>query len=148
MKGRLRRTVLLLILCIFFIYLVDIFTINPNVYSGNGNLGLLFLFPALIIFIFFAHSFWVTLGNLHLSSKSWKVIFLGSLFLLLLFCFLEYTFVLQLIDTLGGTPKIETSKIYRYPWVNQYTNTFFVNYFTFIMMITGVTLLRSIMRMK
>lgn len=148
MKRRLGRTVLLLILCVFFINLVDFFTINPNVYSGNGNLGLLVLFPALIIFMFFAHSFWVTSGYLHLSSKSWKVIFLGSLFLLLLFFFLEYRFVLMLIDSLGGTPKIETSRIYRYPWLNQYTNTFFVNYFTFSVMITGVALLRSFMRMK
>lgn len=144
----LRNTVFLLILCILFIYLVDLFTINHNVISGNGNLGLLFMFPALIIFLLFAYSIWICLANLQLPTKTWMFISFGSFFLLLLFCYLEYTFVLQLIDSLGGTPEIETSKIYRYSWLNQYTNTLFINFFTLSIFISGVVLLRSFLRLK
>lgn len=69
MKTWSNRTVLWLFLCIIFIYLVDLFTIMPSVTSGNGNVGLLFLLPALIVFFFFARSFWRILGSIQLKSN-------------------------------------------------------------------------------
>lgn len=50
MGGWSKGMTIWLALSILFIYLVDLFTVNPNVISGNGNLGLLFVFPALVIF--------------------------------------------------------------------------------------------------
>ncbi|MBM7694304.1 putative membrane protein [Peribacillus deserti] len=74
-----------LILCIVFIYLVDLFTVDPDVTSGNGNLGLLFVLPALFVFLLFASSFWNFLGRLEFKSNTWMKLGLGALALLLWF---------------------------------------------------------------
>lgn len=143
MKTWSNRTVLWLFLCIIFIYLVDVFTINPSVTSGNGNVGLLFLIPALIVFSLFARSFWRILGSIQLKSSTWVLIRFGGIILLLLFCFLEYHFTINLINKLGGAPGNESSRIYRYPWLNQYTNTVFINFYTLGLMVSGVTFIIS-----
>ncbi|MGI8385887.1 hypothetical protein [Robertmurraya sp. P23] len=143
MKTWSNRTVLWLFLCIIFIYLVDLFTIKPSVTSGNGNVGLLFLIPALIVFFLFARSFWRILGSIQLKSSTLVLIRFGGIILLLLFCFLEYNFTINLINNLGGAPGNESSRIYRYPWLNQYTNTVFINFYTLGLMVTGVIFIKS-----
>jgi hypothetical protein len=148
MKFWSRGTALWFILCFIFIYLVDLFTISPNVISGNGNLGLVFVVPALIVFLLLARSLWRALGKLELDSNTWMKIGMGALVLFVAFGFLEYKFFLNLINDLGGSSEIETSRIYRYPMLNQYTNTIFVNFYTLVMVITGVILLRWFFRRK
>ena len=133
-----------LILCIVFIYLVDLFTFKPNVISGNGNLGLLFVVPSSVLFLLFAKRLWKGLGMFEFISSLWMKIGCGAFALLLLFCFLEYKFVISLINNLGGTPNMASSRIYRYSWLNQYTNTIFINYYTLGIVATGVTLLKAI----
>ncbi|MBT2691715.1 hypothetical protein [Bacillus sp. ISL-55] len=113
-----RAIVWWLILSIVFIYLVDLFTFKPNVISGNGNLGLLFVVPALAFFILFARSLWEFLGALKLKSNTWMKIGWGAFAILLLLSILEYKLAIDLVNDLGGSPKIESSKIYRYPWLN------------------------------
>ncbi len=141
-----KPTVVWLLLSIVFLYLVGLFTIRPEVTSGNGNLGLIFVLLAVIIFLRFAKNLWKSLGTLVLQPRTWKFVSLGSLFVLLLASFLEYRYTLNLIDQLGGTPAQKSSRIYRYSWVNQYTNTLFINVYTFIMLISGVVFLHAILR--
>lgn len=135
-----------MIISLIFVYLVDLFTIKPNVISGNGNLGLLFVVPALVVFILLLRSLWKVLGTLNLQSITWRKIGSVALVLLLSFCFLEYKFVINLINNLGGTPEIPDSRIYRYPWLNQYTNTIFVNVYTLGILVSGVTFLKIIIK--
>ncbi|MBT2682312.1 hypothetical protein [Bacillus sp. ISL-37] len=135
-----------LILSVVFIYLVDLFTIKPDVISGNGNLGLLFVVPALALFILFVRSLWRYLGTLNLKSNTWMKIVWGAFAILLLLSFLQYKLAIDLVTDLGGSPKIESSKIYRYPWLNQYTNTLFINFYTLGIMTTGITILRIFIR--
>jgi hypothetical protein len=137
--------ILWLLLCIVFICLVDLFTFKPNVISGNGNLGLIFVVPALVLFLLFARSLWQGLGMLEVSSSLWMKTGWGAFSLFFLFCFLEYQFVIHLIASLGGSPEMVSSKIYRYPWLNQYTNTIFINFYTLSIMGTGVTVLKIIL---
>ncbi|WP_141434414.1 hypothetical protein [Bacillus sp. 03113] len=146
MKFMSKRVVLWLLMSIVFLYLVALFTTSPEVTSGNGNLGLVFVFPAVIIFLLFAKSIWRSLGILKLQPGTWKIVSLGSLFILLFCCFLEYQYTLNLIDQLGGTPAQESSRIYRYPWLNQYTNTLFINGYTFLILNSGVVFLYSILK--
>jgi hypothetical protein len=68
----------------------------------------------------------------------------GAFSLLLLFCFLEYKFVTSIIASLGGTPEVASSKICRYPWLNQYTNTIFINFYTLGIMATGAAFFKII----
>lgn len=143
-----KGTVFWFFLCFILIYLVDLFTVSPNVTSGNGNLGLVFVVPALVVFFLFARSFWRLLGRLELRSYTWMKITLWAIVFSLVFCFLEYKFTLNLINDLGGLPGKETSRIYRYPLLNQYTNTIFVNFYILGAIISGVTLLKFIFKEK
>ena len=135
-----------LILSVVFIYLVDLFTIKPHVISGNGNLGLLFVVPALAFFIMFVRSLWRYLGTLKFKSTTWMKIGWGAFAILLLLSFFEYKLAIDLVNDLGGSPKIASSKIYRYPWLNQYTNTLFINFYTLGIMATGTTILSIFIR--
>ncbi|WP_445491258.1 hypothetical protein [Niallia sp. 03133] len=142
------RTIAWLLLCIVFLYLVALFTTSPEVTSGNGNLGLIFVLLAVIIFILFAHYIWKSLRTIQLQPGTWKIISLGSLFVLLLCCLLEYQYTVNLIDHLGGPPGQESSRIYRYPWLNQYTNTLFLNGNTFVILNAGVIFVYSLLKKK
>ncbi|WP_158651531.1 hypothetical protein [Mesobacillus jeotgali] len=135
-----------LILSVVFIYLVDLFTIKPHVISGNGNLGLLFVVPALAFFIMFVRRLWIYLGTLKFKSNIWMKIGWGAFIILLLLSILEYKLAIDLINDLGGTPSIASSKIYRYPWLNQYTNTLFINFYTLGIMATGTSILSIFIR--
>lgn len=70
----------------------------------------------------------------------------GAFAILLLLSSLEYKLAIDLINDLGGTPSIVSSKIYRYPRLNQYTNTIFINFYTLGIMATGITILRTLIR--
>lgn len=146
MKSWFKSMVWWFVLSLVFIYLVNLFTFKPHVISGNGNLGLLFVGPALIIFAFFAISLWKGLGNLSLKSSTSIMIGFGAFALFILFCILEYKFAAELVNDLGGSPKEPASKIYRYPWLNQFTNTIFINFFTLGMLATGTTFLNILVK--
>ncbi|MBT2663352.1 hypothetical protein [Bacillus sp. ISL-45] len=146
MKSRVKSMVWWFGPSVVFIYLVDLFTFKPHVISGNGNLGLLFVGPALIIFIFFAISLWKGLGILKLKSSSTLLFGFGALALSIVFCILEYKFAADLVDHLGGSPKEPSSKIYRYPWLNQFTNTIFINFYTLGILATGLTFLKILVK--
>ncbi|NHM32110.1 hypothetical protein [Neobacillus terrae] len=139
-------TKILLLLSLISLYFIKSVTMSPKTISGNGNLGILFILPTVIIILLLAFKLWSDLDNLELSPKTLKYISVCSLFLLLLFCYLEYTYVLNLIDQLGGTPAQKTSRIYRFPWLNQYTNTLFFNFYTFIILISVVAGLYSVFK--
>ena len=141
-----RGTLWWFILCILFIYLVDLLTVHPNVTSGGGNLGLLFVIPAIVVFLLFAKSLWKTLGRIDLKLSTRKKLGWGALVLLLLFCYLEYRFTIGVIRDLGGSPEVVSSRIYRYSWLNQYTNTIFINYYTFSILVTIIGIAQALLR--
>jgi hypothetical protein len=145
-RFRSRALVWWLVLSIVFIYLVDLFTFKPNIISGNGNLGLLFVVLALAFFIMFVKSLWRYLGALELKVNTWLKIGLVAFAIFLLLSFLEYKLAVDLVNDLGGSPNIASSKIYRYPWLNQYTNTMFINLYTLGIMTCGIIILRILVK--
>jgi hypothetical protein len=145
MKFRSRSLAGGVVLSLVFIYLVDLFTVKPHVISGNGNLGLIFVVPTMISFIFFAKSFWKWLGLLRVNASRSTMIIVGAFVLFILFSILEYKFAINLINDLGGSPKEPASRIYRFPWLNQYTNTLFINVYTFGILATGIALMKNIL---
>jgi hypothetical protein len=72
---------------------------------------------------------------------------IGSFCILSMSAFLEITYVLDLIKQLGGPPSNVNSRIYRFSWINQYTNTFYVNVYTYIIFISSIVFIYSIQRM-
>ncbi|WP_366346494.1 hypothetical protein [Paenibacillus amylolyticus] len=101
--------------------------------SGNGNLGLLVLAPSLLTFLILC--IWTT--NL---SKWWLYdqrqrwggkIYACVPFAALLLCVLSVAWELHTINDLrlqlNGFTNDPDSAVYRFGWLNQYTNTLFYN---------------------
>jgi hypothetical protein len=118
-------------------YLIEnIFTIRPDVTSGNGNLGILVIIGLMPIFIL---SYLLTYKlsrevSITFNNRKMKVVILSLLVLccaLLLFLIVNYTD--ELVIALGGTPSNPDSRIYRFGWFNQYTNSLFFNAYTFLL---------------
>ena len=119
-------------------YMVEhLFTILPERISGNGNLGLLVI---MILLPFLAASLVLTVAS---ARRIGKTVPLRLKFILpitvtviaiLLGCILYN--VVELIHALGGTPDNPKSRIYRYGWFNQYTNSFYFNTYTFLLVHT------------
>ncbi|KJE29037.1 putative membrane protein [Geobacillus kaustophilus] len=139
-----RRLIGLLLACLFMIYLTKLFTMKPHVISGNGNPGMIFIILSALLFFFFGREIWKIMNNAAYSKKKWLFITISSLFILCLSAFLEISYFVNLIKQLGGPPSNTNSKIYRYNWVNQYTNTLYVNIYTFCIFISSVIFVHSV----
>lgn len=131
-QKRILFTFLFLSIVLFF--LIDIFTIeykgNGRI-SGNGNLGLLFVIPVIPIYLFTLVLVYNVSRSFYRNLKNIFVLLSVFLPLLCICLYGEYHFAHSLFDHLGGGPSTPKSVIYRWPLLNQYTNTLFFNIFTF-----------------
>jgi hypothetical protein len=128
------------------LYLTKLFTIKPHVTSGNGNPGLFIIMLAVCSFLFFGVELWKGLSDMNISKISLLFMSISSLCILGISAFLETTYVIDLLKQLGGTPSNVNSRIYRFSWINQYTNTFYINVYTYMILISSVTFIYSIQR--
>ncbi|WP_338539853.1 hypothetical protein [Paenibacillus tundrae] len=101
--------------------------------SGNGNLGLLVLFPSILTFIILC--MWtMTLTrrwfNDHRdrSDPMYALIPIVAILLCGLFIFMEVQFIHNLGEQLNGYTNDPDSAVYRFGWLNQYTNTLYYNF--------------------
>ena len=137
MKKTYKFWVLSFVLSYLGFYLIEnIFTIRPDVTPGNGNLGILVIIGLMPIFIL---SYFLTYKlsrevSITFNNRKMKVVILS---LLVLFCalllFLIVNYNDELVIALGGTPSNPDSRIYRFGWFNQYTNSLFFNAYTFLL---------------
>lgn len=148
MRFLTKRTYIWLILSGIVIYIVNVFTTEPHVTTGGGNIGFLFLPVAIVFFFFFLKNLWRDLQHLKLYLSTWRLTSFCSLIVTLLFYYLEYQFVLDSIKELGGTPQNEDSRIYRFGWLNTYTNDFYFNIYTLLILVSAVLFIYSISKKK
>lgn len=128
--------ILLVVSFIGFIVVEKVFTIPPGIVSGNGNLGILVIFG---LSPFFIASYFVIakITKRILAGRSSRkltvliLILCSVICLFLLFAITDYTN--ELTTALGGSPANENSQIYRFGWLNQYTNSLFFNVYTFLL---------------
>lgn len=129
------------------------FTINPDVWSGNGNLGILIMMlfsPIFILSYFLTYKISREISYNKLKRK----ISLALLTLALISCTLLILSIVnytsELIIALGGTPSDPDSKIYRFGWFNQYTNSIYFNVYTFLLthIIAVIIGILSVIRIK
>lgn len=147
-KGSLIILLSALFLAIVLFYLIDLFTLNYRGKdygtSGNGNPGLLFVFPAVPVYLFMLVFIYKLSGSYYRRkhiSLLWPAII--ALLLLILCYYGEYQLAQSLIQQLGGGPHNPDSVIYRWSWLNQYTNTLFFNGFTFTIGVLLAVLISS-----
>lgn len=135
MKSKYVGWIIFILSFIGFLIIENLFTIKPHVTSGNGNLGLL----VIIIFspIFIANYILVfrlvksSFSN-KLTRKSMLIILCISFVILLVLGLLIFNYIKELIIALGGPPTNPESRIYRFGWFNQYTNSMYFNIYTFL----------------
>ncbi|MEH7883725.1 hypothetical protein V7654_05295 [Bacillus sp. JJ1609] len=119
-----------------FFLIENTFTIQPDVNSGNGNLGLLIIMLFSPVFI---ASYILTFKLAKEKSNNVKnrKMHAWILLLSLIFCVFLMVAILnyanELVIALGGTPANPDSRIYRFGWFNQYTNSIYFNVYTFLM---------------
>lgn len=143
-----RQLIIYFLLCLVSIVMVKEFTFGPEVFSGNGN-PVILLFPFVILtFFLFGFEWYVRLVDVQFQPKTWRNLLIGSLVLLISSIILEIFFVNNLVQQLGGSPTNADSRIYRFPWLNQYTNTLFVNVYTFLIYFSTLTLFITLSRLK
>ncbi|MDQ0888541.1 hypothetical protein QFZ81_003629 [Paenibacillus sp. V4I9] len=124
-----------LLLAIVLFFLVNLFTLEYRGegygISGNGNLGLLFIFPAVPVYLFMLIFVYKVGGSYYRHRKNITTL---SVILLSLLCFSVYGecyLIHSLLHHLGGGPNSPDSVIYRFGWLNQYTNTLYFNFYSF-----------------
>ncbi|MDM5317239.1 hypothetical protein QUF49_14615 [Fictibacillus sp. b24] len=132
MRVYLNRCIVSLVASLFFIFLVDLFTQKPGRLGGNGNLGLIPLFFAIMIIAYSGYVLLTLLKKLELNRKKWTNILAASFLVFIVSIVMEIFFFKRLIHELGGPPTTMDSQIYRFGWLNQGTNTLYVNMYTFI----------------
>ncbi|EWG11096.1 hypothetical protein [Cytobacillus firmus] len=119
----------------FGFYLIEhLFTVKPHVVSGNGNLGILVIFLFTPVFISsWIYTFKLAKVKMVKEGKTTIGILLFALAGCVLLLILINDYTSELITALGGTPDNPESKIYRFGWFNQYTNSLFFNVYTFFL---------------
>ncbi|MGE7601394.1 hypothetical protein ACQKL5_02700 [Peribacillus sp. NPDC097675] len=135
-------------------YLIEnMFTINPDVWSGNGNFGILIMLlfsPIFILSYFLTYKMSREISYNKLKRKISVVILTLALISCTLLILPIVNYTSELIIALGGTPSDPDSKIYRFGWFNQYTNSIYFNVYTFLLthIIAVIIGILSVIRIK
>lgn len=133
MKRRYRSTIILLALNVLCIFAVDISTIKYKLgkgTSGNGNPGIVVLILSLILLtIFLIHLVLKSIESLRKLPPTITSIVIPALSLvtLVLMIFGELHTISALEQNLNGFTNDKDSVVFRFGWINQYTNTLFYN---------------------
>lgn len=138
MIRRYRSTIILLALNVLFIFAVDISTIKYRLgkgISGNGNPGIVVLILSLILLaIFLVNLVLKSVESLRKQSQAITGIVISALAIVTLgvAIFAELNKISALKENLNGFTNDQNSVVFRFGWINQYTNTLFYNEYILI----------------
>ena len=138
------RISIYLVISLISIYLISISSPEPSVTSGGGNPAIILYIPSIIFIILFFKGLWTKLDCIT-SRNIWIGTLIIFIFTSILFTYLQYIHIKTTIIALGGSPSNEESMIYRFTWFNQYTNTFFLNFNIFIILLSILLVVKSAM---
>jgi hypothetical protein len=128
----------LAVLSLLMVIGIDVLTIDPQTISGNGNLALLLIIPFIMMLTIFLTALFLFFKEV--INRRWKLLLSVILPLIIIFSLARiWQDSSELISLLGGGPENPDSRIYRFPWLNQYTNTIFFNVYL-IVFLSGLTM--------
>ncbi|MCM3783416.1 hypothetical protein M3231_10560 [Neobacillus mesonae] len=143
--GDMRKFGISVLISLLLVLLVDLFTFKyppGGSTSGNGNPGILVLAPALLYLIglliytfFFMKNLFVSVKNA--ASKEVPILLICFILTFLLLITMDIS---DLRNQLGGFTNDPESAVYRFGWLNQYTNTLFYNIYIVLLGISLVSL--------
>ncbi|OPH50017.1 hypothetical protein BC351_36600 [Paenibacillus ferrarius] len=135
-ESKINLTILLtsFFAAIVLFFLIDLFTLKyrgeGHGISGNGNFGLLFVYPAIPVYLFMLVFVYKISRSYYRNRNNITILPVIILLLLFLCVYGEYNLVQSLFRHLkrGEFPP----DVFTFPWpFYQYTNTLYFNYFTF-----------------
>ncbi|WP_064093156.1 hypothetical protein [Rossellomorea aquimaris] len=115
-----------------FFLIENVFTVQPNTISGNGNLGILIIMLFSPIFIVSYYLTFKLVRKKLKDIKNKKILLVILFFSLVLLLLPISNYINDLVFALGGDPSQPESRIYRFGWFNQYTNSMFFNGYTLL----------------
>ncbi|WHY01462.1 hypothetical protein [Neobacillus sp. DY30] len=125
-----RQLMIYFLLCIMAIVMVREFSVSPQSFSGNP---VILIFPFVVLtFGLFGYELFLKLKEASFEISTWRNIVVCSCIVLVAASVSEIVYYSELIRELGGSPSTKGSRIFSLPWLNQYTNTIFVNFYTFL----------------
>lgn len=133
MRKKALVSFVLLLISIILALFVDLFTIkyrSGHGVSGNGNPGVLFVifgFVCLITLMITTSQLTKTYYQNHPDQRYNKILPCIFIVLFVLMAVGEILKIIVLRETLNGFSNHETSIVYRFGWINQYTNHLFYN---------------------
>ncbi|WP_418040479.1 hypothetical protein [Paenibacillus xylanilyticus] len=101
--------------------------------SGNGNPGILILFPSLLTFLILCiwtvslSKRWLYDQRQRWGMKVHVMMAMAAVLLCVLSVFWQLLMIEDLRVQLGGFTNDPSSAVYRFGWLNQYTNTLYYN---------------------
>lgn len=141
-----RQLIIYFLLCIIAIVMVWEFSFSPESFSGNGN-PVILIFPyVLLTFSLFGYELFLKIKDASFKVSTWRNVVVCSFIVLLAACVLEIAYFSEFIQRFGRLPTREESRIYSFSWLHQYTNTVFVNFYTFLIYASTVTFCTSLYR--
>ncbi|GGD98319.1 hypothetical protein GCM10010911_66400 [Paenibacillus nasutitermitis] len=133
-------TMILLLFNVILIFLVDLLTfkmIPGRAISGNGNPAFILWFIEIPAYVF------LLLGICYIVNKE-KYFTNRSIYYPLLFLLIIVASVYLQYNHANHINSTNANLIDEYGWINQYTNTIYINYYTFLMGIFTLLGLQSL----
>jgi hypothetical protein len=141
-----RQLIIYFLLCIIAIVMVREISLNPESFSDNGN-PVILIFPFVVLtFALFGYELFLNLKDASFKVSALRNMMVCSFIVLLAAGGLEFAYFSEFIQKLNGHPKNEESQIFSVPWLKQYTNTIFVNFYTFLIYASTITFSTSLYR--
>lgn len=110
------------------------FTVTPDDVANAGNLGALGLalvVPFIVLSLFITYRFFVESAR-HARDQMMRLIYLVfGVALLVAMIYFAIDFKNDVYASLGGDTKTAGSQIFGFPLLNEYTNSIFINFYTF-----------------
>lgn len=135
---------------IALLFLIDLMTFKYFKISGNGNPALIAVFiflPVHLTFLVLLYRF--IQYFIKKQRRRTRMFLLFSLVIVLFFSiYKEINFIQSLLKDLGGGPHDLESVIYRFGWLNQYTNTIYFNFYTFSIVTSLVIIICVLINIK
>lgn len=113
--------------------------------SGNlGAVGIALVAPFILLSLFTTFRYFSTAARLHQDALM-RSIYIGfGIALCLTVTYFAIDYKNNVFESLGGTTKNPASSIYGYPFLNEYTNSVYINFYTFIAVHSAVAVLSAI----
>ena len=110
------------------------FTVKPDEVANAGNLGALgmaLVAPFILLSLFTTYRFFVE-SSRHAKDHMMRMIyFVFGVALVVVLIYYANDYRADVFARLGGDTKTVGSQIYGFPLLNEYTNSIFINFYTF-----------------